>query len=155
MSVPDFAIRPAMPGDAAAIAALAEQLRALLGDPAGHLTAERIIEHGFGPSPEFSVLVAERDGGLIGYALFLDAYEPAYAARGVYLADLFVAAAARGTGVGRALVAAVGEAAVARGRTFVWWVAQERNAQALAFYRRLEPDFRNTVVAHALLVGGG
>jgi ribosomal protein S18 acetylase RimI-like enzyme len=149
-----FAIRPAVPADAAAIAALVDELRLQLADPAGHLTKERILEHGFGPEPEFCVLVAEREGALVGYALYLDAYEPAFAQRGVYLADLYVAEATRGLGVGRALVAAVGEAAVARGRTFVWWVAQKSNTSALAFYERLKPDFRNEVVAHAIVVGG-
>jgi ribosomal protein S18 acetylase RimI-like enzyme len=152
MSRQAFAIRPARREDAAAIAEMADRLRTVLGDPTGNLSPERIVADGFGPDREFSLLVAEREGLLAGYALFLDAYEPAYAARGLYLADLYVSEAARGHGIGRALVAAVGETATARGRTFVWWVAQKGNAAALAFYERVGVDFRNEVVAHALLV---
>src|SRR3546814_16795315 len=59
--------------------------------------------------PEFVVLLAENEGGLLGYAMFYDAYEPSYAARGVYMADLYVRPAARRLGLGRRLTAAVAD----------------------------------------------
>jgi len=138
--------------DAMAIAAMADGLRAVLGDPRGHLTAEVIIRDGFGEEPEFEIVVAERNCGLIGYALYLDVYEPAYAARGIYLADLFVSDEARGRGIGRRLINAVAAAARERDRTFVWWVAQPSNAAALSFYRKLAPDLVHTVVTHVLIL---
>jgi GNAT superfamily N-acetyltransferase len=137
-----------------AIAAMADQLRAALGDPRGHLTSEVIIRDGFGEEPEFELVVAERSSGLIGYALYLDVYEPAYAARGIYLADLFVCDQARGRGTGRRLIDAVAAAARERDRTFVWWVAQPSNAAALSFYRKLAPALVQTVVTHVLILRG-
>jgi|ERR1700681_4474513 ribosomal protein S18 acetylase RimI-like enzyme len=140
--------------DALAIAAMADELRTVLGDPRGYLTAEVIIRDGFGVNPEFELVVAEWNRRLIGYALYLDVYEPAYAARGFYLADLFVSDETRGRGIGRRLIDAVAAAAQERGRNFVWWVAQPSNATALSFYRKLTPDIVQTVVTHVMILRG-
>lgn len=146
-------IRRALAGDADAIAALADELRRHLGDPLGNLTAERIVEDGFGDEPEFEILVAVRDGTVIGYALFFPAYEPAFSARGFYLADLCVTAAERTRGVGRALVEGVAAQARERGRTFVWWLCNPNNSSALAFYRKLEPDIVMPTLVHVSVLG--
>lgn len=154
-ATPAIDVRPARPDDAAGIARLADGLRAALGDPTGNFTPEAIRRDGFGPDPEFQIMVADRSGELVGYALYTTAYEPAYAAKGVYMTDLFVAEAARKQGVGRRLIQAVAADAKARGRVFVWWVAQAKNAPALAFYRKLDLIAAAPVVSHALLVDGG
>lgn len=153
-TTPAVDIRPARPDDAAGIARLADGLRAAMGDPTGNFTPEAIRRDGFGPDPEFHIMVADRAGEIVGYALFTTAYEPAYAAKGVYMADLFVAAPTRGLGIGRRLIQAVAADAKARGRIFVWWVAQAKNAPALAFYRKLDLIAATPVVSHALLVDG-
>jgi ribosomal protein S18 acetylase RimI-like enzyme len=147
------AIRRAEPADAAAVAALASELRAHLGDPPGHLTPERIVADGFGERPEFAILLALLDDVPAGYALFHDAYEPAYAARGAYLCDLYVRPAGRRRGIGRALIGAVAAETAARGRRYVWWVSQRRNAEAQAFYDRLGA-IRDPVVAHVFILDG-
>jgi GNAT superfamily N-acetyltransferase len=51
-----------------------------------------------------------------------------------YLEDLFVARAARGSGVGRALIEAVYAEADHRGSTNVYWHTQEFNAPARSLY---------------------
>lgn len=139
------AFRLAVVADAESLAALAEEFHAAHGDPTGFLTAEAIRRDGFGDEPEFWTLVAEDAGGLLGYALFYDAYEPSYAARGVYMADLYVRPAARRLGLGRRLIAAVAAHARARGRRYVWWVAQAVNIEAQGFYRTLASVELSTV----------
>lgn len=136
----DVSIRSALPGDSDAIAVLADELRRHLGDPVGNLTAEQVVEDGFGDAPEFRILVAERGSRIVAYALCLDTYEPAYAARGLYLADLCVAESERRRGIGRAMLEAVAEMAGQRGRTFVWWLCNPKNQSALEFYCKLAPD---------------
>lgn len=131
------AIRPARETDCEALAALAAEFHAAHGDPTDHLTAAAIRRDGFGADPEFVVLLAESGDGLLGYAMFYDAYEPSYAARGVYMADLYVRPAARRLGLGRRLVAAVADHGRRHGRRYVWWVAQAANAPAHEFYRTL------------------
>ncbi|WP_299292436.1 GNAT family N-acetyltransferase [uncultured Tateyamaria sp.] len=60
-----------------------------------------------GPSPWYRVLVAEAGSkGLIGYAALLPLGQLQSSAKGMDMHHLFVRPSARGTGVGRALVAA-------------------------------------------------
>ena len=54
-----------------------------------------------------------------------------------YLEDLFTAPAARGKGVGRALIEAVYELARQNGAGRVYWVTQESNKTAQALYDKL------------------
>lgn len=147
MIQPNCTIRPAVVEDGAALVPMVIELMVHLGDDAAFFDADRFCDDAFGGTPQFSVLVAEQDAALVGYALFHDAYEPAFAARGVYLADLFVAESARRGGIGRALIAAVARDGRRRGRTFVWWVA--RGDDARAFYRTLT-DAEQPVTAHAI-----
>ena len=142
-------IRVATADDAAVIAALGRDLNIHQGDPVEHFTREAVLRDGFGAEPQFTVLLAELGGTAIGYALFCDAYETGYAARGLYLCDIPVTAAARRKGVGRALMAAVAGEAKARGKSFVWWAAKAWNAEAQQFYRSLGV-IEEPVMAYAL-----
>jgi predicted N-acetyltransferase YhbS len=145
-------IRAATADDAEAVAALSDELRAHVGDATGHLSAAAVRRDAFGARPEFTILVAEADGVVVGYALYFPAYEPAFAARGLYLADLCVTAAARRRGVGRALLDAVAEAAAADSRTFVQWLVNPANASALTFYKALVPDAVVPTIAHVRIL---
>jgi GNAT superfamily N-acetyltransferase len=82
-------------------------------------------------------LVAELAGAVVGYALFSPSYNTDVAARSMWLHDLFVAPAARGRGIGRALMAAVAEETVRAGCGWLEWGVHAANADALEFYRRL------------------
>ena len=55
----------------------------------------------------------------------------------VYLQDLYVADAARGTGAGRALIEAVYAAADANGTPSVYWLTQDFNLTARQLYDRI------------------
>jgi GNAT superfamily N-acetyltransferase len=149
---PTIAVRAATVDDADAIARLFDGLRAHLGDPQGAMSADVIRRDGFGPQKEFDVMLAMRDGVPVGYALYYEAYEPAYAARGLYLADLFVAAEARGLGAGRALIDALAGEARRRSRMFVWWLSQPANETALGFYRALNLDVIAPTVSHVRIL---
>lgn len=145
----NLAIRLARLEDADLVAALVRELATQQGDPTGHISVERFRRDAFKPAPEFEVLIAERAGAVAGYAMFHLSYEPSYAARGVYLCDLYVRPEARRAGIGRALAAAVAARTKELGRTYVWWVAKDWNDTALAFYRSLGA-IATPVVAHAL-----
>jgi GNAT superfamily N-acetyltransferase len=54
-----------------------------------------------------------------------------------YLEDLFVAPAARGTGIGRALIEATYAEADRRGASRTYWATQEKNETARTLYDRL------------------
>ncbi|HET8611949.1 MAG TPA: GNAT family N-acetyltransferase [Sphingomonas sp.] len=82
-------------------------------------------------------LVAERDGELIGLAHYLFHRSTTAIAPLCYLQDLFTNEAARGRGVGRALIEAVYERARNAGCPRVYWQTHETNHMAMALYDRL------------------
>lgn len=82
-------------------------------------------------------LVAEHDGELLGLAHWLFHRSTIQIAPTCYLQDLFTAPAARGFGVGRALIDAVYAAARAAGVPRVYWQTHETNATAMALYERV------------------
>ena len=86
---------------------------------------------------EFHGLLALKDGepvGLVHYLFHRHGWkvEPV-----VYLQDLYVNEAARGTGAGRALIEAVYTAADAAGCPTVYWLTQDFNKTARNLYDRV------------------
>lgn len=79
-------------------------------------------------------LVAELDGGLVGLVHYLYHRNTVMLGPTCYLQDLFTAPAARGHGVGRALIEAVYERARAAGSTRVYWQTHETNLTAQRLY---------------------
>jgi GNAT superfamily N-acetyltransferase len=82
-------------------------------------------------------LVAEADGELLGLAHFLFHRSTIRIEPSCYLQDLFTVPAARGQGVGRALVEAVYERARAAGCSRVYWQTHEGNAAAMGLYDKV------------------
>ena len=70
MDANDITIRPARVEDAGTIAAMANELNRFEGKPGDAYSGELIETQAFGATPLFSVLVAEVDGELVGYAFF-------------------------------------------------------------------------------------
>lgn len=79
-------------------------------------------------------LVAERNGRLVGLVHYLYHRHTNLLGPTCYLEDLFTAEAARGKGVGRALIEAVYAEARAAGLTRVYWHTHETNATAMRLY---------------------
>jgi GNAT superfamily N-acetyltransferase len=73
----------------------------------------------------------------VGSAFFSPGYNTDFAARAIWLHDIFVTRAARGRGVGHALMAAVAAETVRLGCASLEWGVHMANAGALEFYRRL------------------
>jgi GNAT superfamily N-acetyltransferase len=86
---------------------------------------------------DFSALVAEGDTGLLGLTHYLFHRHGWKIENTCYLQDLFVDPAARGTGLGRALIEAVYEKADAAGAPSVYWLTQDFNHEARLLYDRI------------------
>ncbi len=79
-------------------------------------------------------LVAEVDGAVAGLVHYLFHRTTIAVGPNCYLQDLFTTEAARGRGVGRALVEAVYERAADAGAARVYWLTHETNATAMRLY---------------------
>ena len=130
-------VREAEPRDAAALTALVVALNAQQGDPTDRITEARVQADLIARGAGGRCVVAERDGALVGYATGFPTYESGFAARGMYVGDLFVVEHARRQGVARALLAALGRAVLEAGGDHLWLTAKPWNAAAHALYRRL------------------
>ncbi|WP_111980495.1 GNAT family N-acetyltransferase [Dyella jiangningensis] len=82
-------------------------------------------------------LVAERDGEPLGLAHYLFHRSTTSIDNHCYLQDLFTVEAARGLGVGRALIEAVYERARQAGSPRVYWQTHETNATAMQLYDKV------------------
>ena len=82
-------------------------------------------------------LVAEHDGALVGLAHYLFHRSTISIADTCYMQDLYTSEAARGRGVGKALIEAVYSAAAKAGSARVYWQTHETNAAAMRLYDRV------------------
>ncbi|MEJ3653841.1 GNAT family N-acetyltransferase [Actinomycetes bacterium KLBMP 9759] len=82
-------------------------------------------------------LVAESDSEIVGLVHYLFHRTTILIQPTCYLQDLFTSEAARGKGVGRALIEAVSERAKAAGSPRVYWHTHETNATAMRLYDSL------------------
>jgi GNAT superfamily N-acetyltransferase len=82
-------------------------------------------------------LVAEDNGTLLGMTHYLFHRTTTAIAPTCYLQDLFTAAAARGKGIGRALIEGVYERARLAGSARVYWQTHETNRTAQQLYDKI------------------
>lgn len=95
----------------------------------------------FDPAEPVHALVAERGAELLGLAHYLFHRSTTLFAPICYLQDLFTAQAARGAGVGRALIEAVYDRARGAGSARVYWQTHETNATARALYDKVAAHY--------------
>lgn len=86
---------------------------------------------------DFTCLIAEQNGRPVGLTHYLF-HRHAWKVENVcYLQDLYARPETRGTGVGRALIEAVYDAADAAGAPSVYWLTQDFNTTARLLYDRI------------------
>ena len=84
--------------------------------------------------PVHALVAEDSDGRLVGLVHYLYHRSTISIAPTCYLQDLFTDPAARGKGVGRALIEAVYAQAKAAGSSRVYWLTHETNAPAMLLY---------------------
>ncbi len=98
-------LRPAEPADTATILGFVRELAAFEREPDAVVATEPMLAEAlFGDRPAAEAVIAERDGQAVGFALFFANFSTWTGRRGLYLEDLYVTPAARGAGVGKALL---------------------------------------------------
>ncbi|MFN3451969.1 MAG: GNAT family N-acetyltransferase [Sphingorhabdus sp.] len=91
----------------------------------------------FGARPYAEVLIGEIDGTPQGFALFFHNFSTFEGRPGIYLEDLFVRPDARGSGLGKALLAKLAALAVERDCARLEWSVLDWNTPAIDFYKAL------------------
>ena len=144
-------LRAAEPRDVEAIVGLIGELAEF--ERLGHLlqvTPEKLAPHLFGARPAAECLVGEVDGAagpeVVAFALFFTNFSTFLAQPGLYLEDLYVRPAHRGSGMGKALLQRLGALAVERGCGRFEWSVLDWNETAIRFYQGMGatvlPDWR-------------
>jgi GNAT superfamily N-acetyltransferase len=97
---------------------------------------KRLIEDAVGPRPRFELFVAEAAGhaGIVGYAVVLWTYSSFLAKPTLYLEDIYLTPAHRGTGLARVFLAALARHALERGAGRIEGVVLTWNERARRFY---------------------
>ena len=137
-----IAIRPATRADLPLIAQLIRDLaeyerlahevrfdEAVLG--------EKLFGPNGGHGPYAEVVIGELEGKAQGFALFFHNFSTFEGKPGIYLEDLFVRPDARGSGLGKALLADLAGLAVERDCARLEWSVLDWNEPAIGFYQKL------------------
>lgn len=132
-------IRFATPADVPQILAFVRELAEFEREPDAVLATEPMLEAAlFGPRPAAEAVIAEgADGTPLGFALFFQNFSTWTGLPGMYLEDLYVTPAARGAGVGKALLRHLADIAVSRGYGRFEWSVLDWNQPAIDFYRAM------------------
>jgi GNAT superfamily N-acetyltransferase len=140
-------LRAAEPRDVPAIVGLIRELAEF--EKLTHLvqvTPQSLHPHLFGDRPAAEAVVAERGAQVVGFALFFTNFSTFLGKPGLYLEDLYVQPAHRGSGVGRALLTHLAALANQRDYGRFEWSVLDWNVNAIRFYERmgatLMPEWR-------------
>lgn len=131
-------LRPAVPGDETGIL---EGIRALARyerEPDAVVNSVPALTATlFGPAPQAFAHVVERDGAIVGIAIWFVTYSTWTGRHGIWLEDLYVDDSQRGHGYGTALIGALAAECVDQGYSRLEWTVLDWNAPAVGFYRSL------------------
>ena len=136
----DARIREAVLADLPVVLELVHELAVYEREPDAVEATEEGFREALFPAhghPTTFCHVAERDGRVVGIAVWYLSFSTWTGGNGIWLEDLFVRPDQRGTGLGRALLQTLAEVCVERGyQRLEWWVL-DWNAPSIAFYESL------------------
>ncbi len=140
--MPQGTIRRAEPDDVAEILTMVRELadyeRAVHEVTATHEQFEQAL---FGPDPKVFAHVVEHESPdgtrLGGFAMWFLNFSTWLGRHGIYLEDLYVRPSLRGTGYGKALLAALAQECLDHGYGRLEWWVLDWNEPALGFYRSI------------------
>jgi GNAT superfamily N-acetyltransferase len=131
-------IRPATRADLPLILRLIKDLAEYERDPGAVVATEALLErHLFGDAPVAFCVIGELDGQPQGFALYFFNFSTWLGRPGLYLEDLFVRPAARGRGLGKALLLHLARIARERGCGRMEWAVLDWNKPAIEFYEAM------------------
>lgn len=133
-------VRPAGPGDVAVILRLVRELAEY--EKAAHqvrASEEQLREALFPVGREAAAFahVAEVDGEVVGCAIWFLSFSTWTGTHGIWLEDLYVTPAQRGSGLGQELLGTLAAICVERGWSRLEWWVLDWNAPSIGFYESI------------------
>ena len=129
-------IRKGNPEDMEAVLGLIQELADFEKESdAVVVTVEDLVRDGFGPTPLFSVFVAEVETEIVGIALYYYRYST-WKGKTIHLEDLIVKEKMRGTGLGYALYSEIIKEGKKDEVRRIEWNVLDWNTPAIEFYKK-------------------
>ncbi|HBF29881.1 GNAT family N-acetyltransferase [Rhizobium sp.] len=133
-----FSIRPADKDDVPAILRFITDLA--IYEKAEHevqATVESLTATLFGDDSVTEAAIVERDGAPVGFAVWFYSYSTWLARNGLYLEDLYIDPAHRGTGAGKMMLHYLAKLAVEKGCGRFEWSVLDWNEPAIRVYDQI------------------
>jgi GNAT superfamily N-acetyltransferase len=150
-----LSFRKAQAGDFEAVRRLAEQLALHIEAPLPPLTRENFHSFYVGDGAPMHLLLALRGDRVVGMIAWVLTHELYSADARVYVSDLAVDNAARGQGIGKALMAQAKAWGRVRGAQKLAWDVWYRNFTAKSFYERLGGVVDDEALAYVMTLDDG
>jgi GNAT superfamily N-acetyltransferase len=134
----EYALRDATAGDLREILRLVRALAAyerMLDECVG--TEDDFRRALFAPHPRVFCTLAERQGRVVGQAIWFFNFSTFTGRPGLYVEDIFVEPEQRGLGIGEAFFRHLAARAVAEGCARMEWQVLDWNEPAIRFYRKI------------------
>lgn len=131
-------IRPVVESDCETILSFIRELA--IYEKAEHevkASVDDIRQSLFGDSPKVFGLIAEIENVPVGFAIYFYNYSTWLGKHGIYLEDLYVSPASRGSGAGKALLKSLAQIATKKGLGRVEWSVLDWNTPAIDFYKAM------------------
>lgn len=129
-------IRKGTPEDMFAVLTLIQELAVFEKEPeAVMVTVDDLIRDGFGENPLFHTFVAEKNGKIIGIALYYYRFST-WKGKTIHLEDLIVNEKYRGTGAGLALYTEIIKQGKKDNVRRIEWNVLDWNEPAIQFYKK-------------------
>lgn len=135
MNLTDFTIRMASREDAPIILNFIKELAAYEKMTEEVVATETSLIDSLFDKKQAEVLIGERKGEPVGFALFFHNYSTFLGKAGIYLEDFFVLEPYRGNGYGKALFQEVARIATERGCERMEWFCLDWNEPSIQFYK--------------------
>lgn len=137
----NYTIRPAVISDAPAAYELVRALAAHEGlQDYLQIDEKTFTTAAFGEKPQFEILLAELDGQIAGVVTYFHRFHIWFGENLIEIDDLFVSPTARGHGIGKKLLLAIGQLGK-KENVHVKWTITTNNVRTIHMYRRMGVDY--------------
>ncbi len=119
-------------------------------EEAAKATPELLAEWMFEKRAAEALLVEHEGTGIVGCAIFFQNFSTWTGKAGMYMEDLYIEEAYRGSGTGRALLAELSRICGERGWVRLDWACLDWNTPSLGFYKSIGAEAMTDWVHHRL-----